>query len=425
MYWSTARAAARRGYASAASAPSVMNVNGIRVAGASASSSEQLASLALVVNAGSRFETVENAGAAHFLKAFGFRDTQPRTSFRTIREAELNGATLTAEATRENIVFRVQCFRDAVPYFVDVLSQVAAGTKYAEHEFRAVERVVQLEAASAQAHAETRVLEAVHQAAFRGGLGNALYVPEGSPVNSAESVQAYARSAFARDRVAVVGTGIEAEELSQLVAASKLAELPASTGFPGVQSTSFAGGSQKVIESAAPVSHYALAFACAPEEAPVLARLLGTQRRAKWNVGAAPLAQAAAEDGFAADAFSFAYSDAALVGVLVSAPAARLRAAVERVAQTIQKSVARPSADSVQRAAAAAQVDAADQMATQEGAARVLTQVALGQPAATLEAVEQAASKLSASAQSVFASKPVAASVSLSQATPYVDTLGF
>ncbi|KAJ1848868.1 ubiquinol-cytochrome c reductase core subunit 1 [Coemansia sp. RSA 2708] len=421
MYARAASKIAARGYASVSS-PVVSTANGIKVAALGNDSG--LASLSLVVNAGSRFETAETAGAAHFLKAFGFRNTQGRTSFRTIREAELNGAMLSAEATRENIVYRVECFKEAVPYFVEVLAELATATKYAEHEFNEVARVVAFEALSARTDAATRALDGVHQAAFRSGLGNSLYAPAAAPVATGGAVAEYARRALTAGRVAVVGSGVDAQELAQLVGASKLAELPSENALASAP-TAFAGGVQQLYETAAPVAHYALAFSCAPEAASTLAALLGTQRRVKWGHGGSELAQAAAQGGFAADAFSFAYSDAGLVGVLVSAPTAQLRSAVETVAATVQKHIARPSANAVQRAVAAAKVDVAEQLSLQTGAVRALGQIALGQNAATLESVEKAAGSLSKTAESVFASKPVAVSIGLSQSTPYVDTLGF
>ncbi|KAJ2762356.1 ubiquinol-cytochrome c reductase core subunit 1, partial [Coemansia nantahalensis] len=145
--------------------------------------------------------------------------------------------------------------------------------------------------------------------------------------------------------------------------------------------------------------------------------------RVKWSSGVSALAQLAAAEGIRAEAFSFAYSDAGLVGVLVSAPTAQIKGAVEKVAATIKRDVANATPDAVQRAAAAAAVDAADAMATQRGQLRALGAIALGHPAAALQAIDAAA--LASAAKSVFTSKPVATSVGLSQATAYVDTLGF
>ncbi|KAJ2780641.1 ubiquinol-cytochrome c reductase core subunit 1 [Coemansia javaensis] len=421
------RLAGARAYATAAAGVSMASTaNGIRVAASEAGGRAGLASVSLVVNAGARFETAASAGAAHFLKAFGFRNTQERTSFRTIREAELNGATLTAEATRENITYRVQCFADALPYFVHVLAEVATATKFAEHEFRDVARTVRLEALTARADPVALALGGVHQAAFRCGLGNALHAPVGSPVATSDAVRQYAHVALAAGRVAVVGTGISADALAKLVGESRLAELPqapAAAGGDQPAAASFVGGTQQMYETAGPVAHYALAFGCEPRSAHALAALLGTQRRLKWSGGVSPLARLAAAEGFSADAFSFAYSDAGLVGVLVAAPASQIKAAVQKTAAVIQRDLAKPAPDAVQRAVAAAAVDADDALATHAGQLRVLEAAALGQAGAAPAHVDAAA--LGAAAAAAFGSRPVAAAVALPQATAYVDTLGF
>ncbi|KAJ2636062.1 ubiquinol-cytochrome c reductase core subunit 1 [Coemansia sp. RSA 1286] len=415
-----------RAYASVASAPVVSTANGIKVAAVSGAPDSPLASVSLVINAGSRHETGEFAGAAHYLKAFGFRNTQTRTSFRTIREAELNGATLTAEATRENITYTVQCFKEAVPYFVEVLGDIAAATKFTEHEFKEVARLVAFESLSARSDANARVLDGVHQAAFRGGLGNSLYALESSPVSSGDAVRRYAEAALAPGRLAVVATGVDAQELASLVSSSRLASLTSSASPLSTSAASFAGGVQQIYESASPISHYALAFASESASAKPLAALLGAQSRVKWSTGVAPLAKLAATEGFGVSPFSFSYSDAGLVGVVVSAPRSQIKSAVEKVAGSIQRDVASAGAEAVQRAAAAARVDMAEELATQQGQIRALASVALGQKAGvTLESIDEAATKLSNDASKVFKSKPVAVSIGLSQDTPYVDTLGF
>ncbi|KAJ2394164.1 ubiquinol-cytochrome c reductase core subunit 1 [Coemansia sp. RSA 2559] len=416
---------ARRTYASVASAPVVSTSNGIKVAAIEGDAEWQVASLSLVINGGSRFETPDNAGAAHYLKAFGFRNTQGRTSFRTVREAELNGATLTAEATRENITYTVQCFKNAVPYFVDVLADIASTTKYTEHEFRDISKAVAFESLSARTNPVSRLVDGIHQAAFRNGLGNSLYALPSSPVASGDAVRQYAQAAFASDRVAIVGTGIGAQQLADLVSQSSLSALEAQPKSLTTSASKFVGGTQQVYESASPVSHYALAFSAEPAMAPVLASLLGAQKRMKWSIGVSPLAKLAASGGFEAEAFSFAYSDAGVVGVLVSAPTAQIKSAVEKVAAVIQKDIATAGDEAVQRAIAAAKLDIAESLATLKGTQVALGHIALGQSAATLESVEMAASKLSKAAPAVFKSKPVAASVGLSQTTAYVDTLGF
>ena len=47
-----------------------------------------------------------------------------------MREAELLGAELNAYHTRENLVLEAKFLRDDLPYFVELLGEVAASTKY-------------------------------------------------------------------------------------------------------------------------------------------------------------------------------------------------------------------------------------------------------------------------------------------------------
>ncbi|ORX72496.1 hypothetical protein DL89DRAFT_274387 [Linderina pennispora] len=371
---------ASRTYASVASAS-----NGIKVASVADASESPMASISLVINAGSRFETAENSGVAHYLKAFGFRNTQSRTSFRTVREAELNGASLTAEATRENIIYTVECFKDAIPYFADVLGDIATATKYTEHEFRDIAKLVAFESLSARSSPATRLVEG------------------------------YAEAALTAGRVAIVGTGIDSAALAAIVSESKLAAIPASSASTlSTPASKFNGGVQQIYDSASPVSHYALAFEGASDAATtrVLANLLSGERRLKWNTGVSPLAKLAAEEGFGLQSFQSSYSDASLVGVVVSAPNAKIQEAVEK------SQIASPSAETVQRAVAAAKVDVSEALATRAGKRDALAQAAFGRTAVAVESAASAAAK-------TFKSKPVGAAVGLSQATPYVDTLGF
>ena len=49
---------------------------------------------------------------------------------RIVREAELLGAELRSYHTRENLVLEAKFLRDDLPYFVELLGEVASSTKY-------------------------------------------------------------------------------------------------------------------------------------------------------------------------------------------------------------------------------------------------------------------------------------------------------
>jgi hypothetical protein len=160
-----------------------------------------VATVAVAVSAGSRYETRATIGAAQALKHFGFRSTAHRSPVRFAREIETMGGTLTTTATRELVLFVAEVLRDRVPDAVDVLTDVVRATRFADHEVEDVAALAQSESLAvrvcvhlcactgiekadaahthtctqAQANPEIRVLEALHRTAFRTTLGNALY----------------------------------------------------------------------------------------------------------------------------------------------------------------------------------------------------------------------------------------------------------
>ncbi|KAJ2381147.1 ubiquinol-cytochrome c reductase core subunit 1, partial [Coemansia sp. RSA 2603] len=227
----------------------------------------------------------------------------------------------------------------------------------------------------------------------------------------------------AADRVAVVATGVDAQQLARLIGDSALGSLPSKSSVTS-PATQLTGGAHVVYESAAPLAHYALAFPCdTPQAVRPLAALLGASSRVKWGAGTeASLAHVASSKGFGVAPFAFAYSDAGLVGVVVSAARGQIGSAVRAVAESIQKHVAQPNDAQVGRAVAQASLDAAQQDATVAGQIEGLARAAFAhKQGGVLEAAH-----VKSLAKSVFsAGKPVAASVGLPQDTPYVDTLGF
>lgn len=58
------------------------------------------------------------------------QNTQKRSALRIVRESELLGAELSAFHSRENLVIGAKFLRDDLPYFVELLAEVAAMTKY-------------------------------------------------------------------------------------------------------------------------------------------------------------------------------------------------------------------------------------------------------------------------------------------------------
>lgn len=82
------------------------------------------------IDAGSRYETAKNNGAAHFLEHMAFKGTRRRSQYDIEVEIENMGGHLNAYTSREQTVYYAKVFKRDVERAMDILSdilQVRAG----------------------------------------------------------------------------------------------------------------------------------------------------------------------------------------------------------------------------------------------------------------------------------------------------------
>ncbi|KAL1919466.1 uncharacterized protein VTP21DRAFT_2159 [Calcarisporiella thermophila] len=398
--------------------------NGVRVA-TSDDNLSGVSSLSLVVPAGSRYESAGNAGVAHFLKNFGFRNNAKRTAFRITRETELLGGQLTSSLGRENIVYTAQFLKDDLPYFAEILADIATSTKFNDWEVNDIALQVKEETEAAAQDPTLTVLNAAHQAAFRTGLGNSLYATGNV---SPATLRSYAQQAFG-GKLALIGAGIDHKTLTDL--AETLFSNKAETGLSGSASKYYGG--EVRISQLSEKAHYVLAFEGASLTSPeyaaaqVLQYALGGDSYIKGNTSGSPLAQVASKisPDVEVSAFHSSYSDAGLFGVYVRAPNSQSRAAVESVAQQIR---AKLSEEDIKRGIAQAKFAAAQL----PGSVNVLEQIgskllAGAQTLSTKDAIAQfdkvQAADVHKFAEKILKGKPTAVAYGDNQSLPYVDSL--
>lgn len=261
-------------------------------------------------------------------------------------------------------------------FFVEILGDVLSTSKFATHEFN--EEVLPASRAEyEQVAGNPSILgfDALTQTAYRQrGLGASLFASPSSPI-SASGVSSYAKGAFARDNIAVFGTGISQDKLSSLVSKSFSGVPGTSTGALNAGPSTYFGGEQRVDfaphhadSPKAHNGHFFLAFegGSSPEFA-VLRALLGGESSVKWSKGLSPLAQAAAKvNGGHAEAFNLTFSDSGLVGAYVTAPTATLPALAKEVAGAFKSAASSVSSEDLQRAIAKAKFELTSQMETKE-----------------------------------------------------------
>lgn len=270
---------------------------------------------------------------------------------------------------------RFYIFRD---HFVKVLASVLSASKYHPHEFsELVMPTLQSETLNAMATPSTLALDLAHHVAFRRGLGNSLFASPHSPLG-VQDVKEYASKAFAKSNIAVFGTGISTEALSEAVgkAFGGASSSSSSTGS-SLSSTGskYYGGEQRVPIDAhsggQPTMVIAFGTTEITPELNVIPELVGGASALKWVPGTTPLAQAASKvPGSKIQSFHLPYSDAALVGVSITAPTSEaVKELAKEVVNTLKglSSSSGMDGEAVTRAVAAAKFKAANALDNKEG----------------------------------------------------------
>lgn len=366
--------------------------------------------VSVVVKAGSRYNTVP--GVAHILEEFAFKNTAKRSALRLVRESELLGGQLSSTISRENIVLTATFLREDLPYFVEALADTTQNGLFKKYEL--VEDVAPLALGESKAAYASPVYAseaAAYEAAFRTGLGNSVLVEPYSPV-SIEQVTTYAKEAYTKANVSIVGTNVVESDFKSLVG-DYFGSLPAGSALETPASKAFSGESR--IKASGP-SALTLVFpstSSSPASA-VLANILGGASSIKWSSGSTLFGLISAKTGASVKATYTPYSDASALTVSISgADAASLSQAATLVASEIKGLSSGVSSEALSKAIAYtkfAQAEAAS------GSIPLSSYATIDASGVSAEAVSEAASAL--------ASGPIAlGAVGKVSSLPYLDEL--
>eukprot|EP00918_Siedleckia_nematoides_P098299 GHVU01215157.1.p1 GENE.GHVU01215157.1~~GHVU01215157.1.p1 ORF type:complete len:479 (+),score=46.86 GHVU01215157.1:26-1462(+) len=140
--------------------------NGLRVA--SEDSGIPTATVGLWIDAGSRFETSENNGTAHFLEHMAFKGTSKRSQVDLELEVENMGSHLNAYTSREQTVYYAKCFAQDVPKAVEILSDILQRSTLGEQEIERERSVILREMQEVETNTQEVVFDYLHATAFQG-----------------------------------------------------------------------------------------------------------------------------------------------------------------------------------------------------------------------------------------------------------------
>jgi processing peptidase subunit beta len=169
----------------------------------------ETATVGVWIDAGSRYETEKNNGAAHFLEHMAFKGTKNRTQRQLEVEIENMGGHLNAYTSREQTVYYAKVFKDDVPKAMEILSDILQNSQLDEGAIHRERDVIMRESEEVSKQYEEVILDHLHETAFMGtGLGRTILGPEENIRNlTRDDLKSYISTHYTADRFVIAAAG--------------------------------------------------------------------------------------------------------------------------------------------------------------------------------------------------------------------------
>jgi processing peptidase subunit beta len=235
--------------------------NGLRVA--SEAGTGDTATVGIWIDTGSRYETPETNGVAHFLEHMSFKGTGKRTRTQIEQEVENLGGHLNAYTSREQTVFYAKVNKQDVPQAMDILADILTNSTYAEDAIDRERDVILREMQEVDGTMEEVIFDRLHETAYRGTmLGCTILGPaQNIKTINRQQILDYVNTHYTAPRMVVAGAGaVDHDELVKL--SDKLLGNVPTEGkrAPVMEPARFTGSDIRVRYDDMPQAHVALAF---------------------------------------------------------------------------------------------------------------------------------------------------------------------
>ncbi|KAF6171698.1 hypothetical protein GIB67_007219 [Kingdonia uniflora] len=339
--------------------------NGLRVATES-NLAAKTATVGVWIDAGSRFETDETNGTAHFLEHMIFKGTEKRSVRYLEEEIENMGGHLNAYTSREQTTYYAKTMDKDVPRALDILADILQNSKFDESRITRERDVILREMEEVEGQTEEVIFDHLHATAFQySPLGRTILGPAQNikTINKAH-LQNYISTHYTAPRMVIAAAGnIKHEDIVSQVEMlfTKLSTDPTTaTQLVVNEPAIFTGSEVRIVDDDIPLAQFAIAFNGASWTDPdsialmVMQSMLGSYNK---NTGGgkhvgSPLGQRVAINEIAESmmAFNTNYKDAGLFGVYAIAKADCLDDLAYAIMYEISNLSYRVSDDDVTRA---------------------------------------------------------------------------
>lgn len=300
--------------------------NGIRVA--SERTHSETATVGVFINTGTRYETAETNGVAHFLEHLLFKGTPKRTREQLETEVENIGGHLNAYTSRESTVFYAKVFKNDVAHGLEILSDILLNSRLAADDVERERAVILREQQEVLSQPEEVIFDDLHATAFQNcSLGrNILGSDDNIKSITPQMLRDYISQNYTGDRIVICGAG--AVDHAELVKNTELlfSKIQFQPARPVVKEPAiFTGSDIRSRYDSLELAHIAYGFPTGgwndPDTFPlmVIQTMLGNwdEALAGGRLSSSPLVRAVSSNRLARSisAFNTQYSDTGLFGL--------------------------------------------------------------------------------------------------------------
>jgi len=173
--------------------------------------------VALVVNTGARDDAEDSVGLTHCMQAAACLDGDINTAFLTTQMLANYGTTLEVNVDREHIKYEVACHPSIMGEIIStVLIPNVLSSTYPHWELGEVYKRMHIQKAMMDKNPVFCLTEALHKAAFKGGMSNPIVSPEHmiGQHNTEMLMNRYVRD-FQLKNMVIVGSGVSQKALEE------------------------------------------------------------------------------------------------------------------------------------------------------------------------------------------------------------------
>ncbi|OVA07913.1 Peptidase M16 [Macleaya cordata] len=308
--------------------------NGLRVATES-NLAARTATVGVWIDAGSRFESDETNGTAHFLEHMIFKGTYDRPVRVLEEEIENMGGHLNAYTSREQTTYYAKVMDKNVPQAIDILADILQNSCFDVERINRERDVILREMEEVEGQPEEVIFDHLHATAFQySPLGRTILGPAHNiKTITRDHLQNYISTHYTAPRMVIAAAGnVKHEDIVEQVKKlfTTLSSDPTTASqLVAKEPAIFTGSEVRIIDDDIPLAQFAVAFSGASWTDPDSVALMVMQSMlGSWNKSAgggkhmgSELAQRVGINEIAESmmAFNTNYKDTGLFGVYATA----------------------------------------------------------------------------------------------------------